>query len=325
MTVDMGMTGQALTQQAASTAADPNQALLDFYERQAAADNAYRQQQATDARDAQRRDAFTQVNAMLTDYGLESLAPWLWQQIQADRSPTEVALDLRNTPEFKNEYGAVMDARKKANLPAVSVSDIQSYRKRAAELFQAAGLPKGFHDSKDDYDKFISGDVSLSELSDRINLAAQAAFKAPKEDIAALTQWGMGPGELTAFWLNPDVAQPLLERKFAAAQLAGASTRSGYGSLSEGEATDLAQIGVTQDQAAAGFGNLAASQELFGALDSGEDTIGREDQIGAALGGNAFAQQRVQQRAARRKAAFEGGGGFASSSKGLTGLGSGEQ
>lgn len=269
---------------------------------------------------AKRGDAFAQIAALLADYGLESLAPTVRDWVQQDLSVAEITLKLRDTPEFKAEFPEI-DMRKKAGLTAISAGDIVSYRKQAAQLFQAAGLPQGFHDDKSDYTKFIAGDVSLAELSDRINLATQAAYKAPQEVRDALAEWGMGPGDLTAFWLNPDTAQPLLERKLAAAQLAGVSKRTGFGSLSEQQATDLALQGVTQDQAQSGFTQLQRSQELFAPLDAGENAITREEQIGGVLGGNAMAQQRIAARAARRKATFDAGGGFAAGQRGLVGLG----
>lgn len=275
-----------------------------------------------EAKQRSRDDAFAVVGQLLTEYGLEGLSSTVQQWAQQDLSPAEIALKIRDTTEFKTEYGGVMDARKKAGLPAVSVSDILGYRQHAAELFQAAGLPKGYHDDRTDYDKFLAGDVSIAELSDRINLAAQAMYKAPQEARDALAQWGMGPGDMTAFWLNPDIAQPLLERKLAAAQLAGASMRVGFGSLSEQQATGLTQLGVTQDQAQSGFSELQQSQELFGSQDSTEQAIGRDEQIAARFGGDAKAMAEVQYRRRKRQATFEGGGGFAADQHGLTGLGS---
>src|SRR3712207_1655019 len=97
-----------------------------------------------------RGDAYALVMQMLEEYGLTSLASTVWGWIQQDMSPNEVALKIRDTPEFKQEYGGVMEERKKKGLPAVSVTEILGYRKRAAELFRAAGLPQGFHDDKSD-------------------------------------------------------------------------------------------------------------------------------------------------------------------------------
>lgn len=317
---DMGMEGVAASQTTATPTApavDPNQALVDYHRERDAQNQA-----AIDAGKAQQRsDAFAAVSQMLEEYGLGGLSDTVRQWSQQDLSASEISLKIRETKEFKDEYGGVLDARKKAGLPAVSVSDILGFRKRAAELFQAAGLPKGFHDDKSDYDKFIAGDVSLAELSDRINLAAQAAYKAPQETRDALAQWGMGPGDMTAFWLNPDVAQPLLERKLAAAQLAGASIRTGFGSLSETQAIGLTQLGVTSEEATTGFSQLQQSQELFGSQDGTEESIGRDEQIAARFGGDAKAQAAVEYRRRKRQATFEGGGGFAGGQGGISGLG----
>ncbi len=196
-----------------------------------------------------------------------------------------------------------------------------AYERQARQLMRAAGLPQGFYDSDEDFTTFLTGDLSIAELGDRVTMAANAAFRMPAEARNALTQWGMGPGDLTAFWIDPDKAQPLLERKYVAAQLAGASQRSGYGNLFEDEATNLATLGVTAEQAEQGFGKLYESAELFQSLDNTEDQISKNEQLGATFGGDARAQRRIAQRQRKRQAQFEMGGGFASAQTGLVGLG----
>jgi hypothetical protein len=188
-------------------------------------------------------------------------------------------------------------------------------------MMRAAGLPQGFYDGQDDFTKFLTNDLSLAELGDRVTLAANAAFNMPREARDALTQWGMGAGDLTAFWLDPDKAQPLLERKYNASLLAGASTRAQFGSLTEDTANQLVGWGTTEEQAEQGFGALVDSKELFQTLDRTEDVIGQDAQLGAAFGGSSAARRRIENRRAKREATFSGGGGFASTQGGLSGLG----
>lgn len=269
---------------------------------------------------AAQRDALALIRNTFAQYGLpDSLADWAWGEIVAGKGNAEIMLDLRQRPEFKAEFPEI-EARQKAGLSALSPGDIISYRANVRQMMRAAGLPEGFYDSKEDFTKFIVGDVSAKELGDRINLAAQAAYQAPQEFRDSLAEWGVNLGDMTSFWLNPDVAQPLLERKFAAAQLAGAAKRSGFGSLAEGEATNLAQIGITEDQAQSGFGKLADSRELFTPLDVGEDAIGRQEQIDAVFGGNSTNVRRIEQRRRRRQATYEAGGQYAAGNRGITGL-----
>lgn len=270
--------------------------------------------------DAASRDAYAMLQSVLATYGLESLGPTVQQWLVQGLSEAEILQRMRETPQFKTRFPAI-EARQKAGLAPLSPGEYVAYEQQARQMMRAAGLPSGFYDGNDDFTRFLTNDLSLSELSDRVTLATSAAFQMPQADRDALTEFGMGPGDITAFWLDPDKAQPLLERKYAAAQLAGASFQSGYGKLNETEATGLAQQGIGREQGLAGFSELTGQRELFGALDSGEDAIGRQDQLDAAFGGNATQRRRIEQRARRRAAQFQGGGGFAASQEGLVGLG----
>lgn len=275
----------------------------------------------TTAKDAANRDALALIKSTLLQYGLpDTLADWAWGEIVAGKGMAEIMLDLRQRPEFKAEFPEIDELQRKGLAP-MSPGDIVSYRKQAREMMRAAGLPEGFYDNKNDFTKFIVNGVSAAELGDRINLAAEAAYKAPQDVRDTLAQWGVGPGDMTAFWLNPDLAQPLLERKYAAAQLAGAATRTGFGQLAESEAIGLTQLGVTADQAQTGFGRLAESRELFNPLEGGEDVIGRSEQMDAVFRGNSTNVARIEQRRRRRQARFEAGGTFAAERTGVSGLG----
>lgn len=281
---------------------------------------AQRDKEKAEAEDRQRRDAYARLQTVLNDYGLGSLGAAVQTWLVEGLSESEIVQRMRDTPEFKTRFPAI-EQRKKKGLPAISPGEYVAYERQARQLMRAAGLPEGYYDGQDDFTRFLENDLSLSELGDRVSLAANAAFKMPKEDRDKLAAWGMGPGDLTAFWLNPDKAQPLLERKYAAAQLAGAGTRSGWGDLNESKATDLALLGVTASEAEQGFGQLVQSRELFGSLDRSEDVIDVDEQLSARFGGNAAAQRRIEDRRRKRQARFEGGGGFAASQQGLSGLG----
>lgn len=277
-------------------------------------------QARADADDRARRDAYARLQTVLNDYGLGSLGAAVQTWLVEGLSESEIVQRMRDTPEFKTRFPAI-EERKKKGLAPISPGEYVAYERQARQMMRAAGIPEGFYDTQDDFKMFLANDLSLSELGDRVTLAANAAFKMPKEDRDALTRWGMSPGDITAFWLDPDKAQPLLERKYAAAQLAGTGTRSGWGNLDETRASDLASQGVTAAQAEQGFGQLVNSKELFQSLDRTEDVIGEDEQFGAVFGGNANAQRRIEQRARKRRGVFEGGGSFAASQSGLTGLG----
>jgi hypothetical protein len=278
-------------------------------------------QAAADQKAAENRDALALIQQTLAQYGLPaSLSDWAWTEIVGGKGTAETLLDLYQRPEFKQAFPEI-DARQKAGLAPLSPGDIVSYRQQARQLMQAAGLPPGFYDSNSDFTNFLIQDKSLAELSQRITDAATAAYNTPEQDKQEFYRLGYGHGDLTAMFLNPDIAEPLLHKQFQAAQLAGTSLRAGYGQLTSDQALGLTDLGVTQSQGETGFGTLAHQHELFQSLNSGESQIGQQDQLAATFGGNAQAQQRIQDRARGRVAEFASGGGYSGSQQGLSGYG----
>jgi len=270
---------------------------------------------------AEQRSAKAIIQGALAQYGLGSLGDKLWGQYLSGAPQEQIFLQLRNEPEYKTRF-AGMDALAKKGR-AITENQYIDYERTYANLAHQFGFPDGVVD-KATTDAWIAGEVAPTEVRDRFQLASQAATQAPKEVRDELNRlYGVDLGHLTAYYLNPDKALPVLQQQFAAGQLGAASKRTGYGNLSAAEAERLASLGISEDQAAKGFGNLAQSSELFGSL-PGEngDTISRADQLGATFEGNSDAIRRLNKRAAERRAQFEGGGQFVTTSQGVSGLGS---
>jgi hypothetical protein len=229
---------------------------------------------------------------------------------------------MPTTAEFKAQYPE-FDVLKQQGR-AMTPGQILQFREGVREIFNRRGIPAGFYDEAMDYAEFLIGDVSLNELADRTEMAERAVYFAPAEVKDALfDQYGVTAGDLTAFFLDPDRAEvPILRKQLQAAEIGGAARRADFGALSTTEAERLAAVGVTSQEAQAGFGQLAGSRELFGVLpgEAGTD-ITREEQLGATFEGSAGAQERIRRRQRRRQAAFEAGGGFAAGQGGVSGLG----
>lgn len=271
------------------------------------------------------RDAYAYLADLLNQYGLGSLSKFVITELTAGRSQAEIALDLQQTPEFKAAFPEI-EARKAAGLPALSPGEIVSYRNSATQLLRAAGMPAGFYDSPQDFQALLSGDVSLSELNDRINEAKDATYNIDPATQNRLSQeFGLHPGSggLAAFFLDPNKALPLLQRQVAAAKIGGAADEVGYKNLNNATALDLAQAGVTDAQARQGFNTLGKESELFNGLpgQQQEQNIGQGQQLAATFLGNVDAEKTIEQRRQSRQSQFTDGGGFASSNSGLGGLG----
>ncbi len=260
------------------------------------------------------------IRQVLDGYGLGALADWAWNAYLGGTPQEQIALDMRNRPEYKQRFQGIDTLRQKGR--AISESAWIAYEQQAVALMRARGIPTGFYDQPSDLAKFITNEVSVKELDDRLELAQQAALSSPPEVRDELSRlYGIGAGELTAFWLDPDKALPVIQRKFTSAQLASESARTGFGQLGQTEAERLAAIGVDPTQAGDTFSTLAGMGELTATM-GGEENLTRDDLLSAGFENNANARQRVERKARTRAAAFAGGGGFAEGRSGIAGLGS---
>ena len=269
---------------------------------------------------AEQTSAKAIINKALSEFGLGALGEWAWSTYLDAGNVDQVMLDLRQRPEYQARFAGMKALADKGR--AISESQYVDLERTYVQLYKAVGLPASFYDQPDDFAALIGGEVAPTELRERLQMATVAATSAPREVREELKRlYGVDEGALTAYYLDPNRALPILQQQFASSSVASASRRAGYGDLSRTEAERLASLGLTEDQAAKGFGELARSTELFGAL-PGEatGTIDRASQLGV-LEGNAAAIARLNRRVEERRAAFGGGGGFASDRSGVSGLG----
>jgi hypothetical protein len=207
--------------------------------------------------------------------------------------------------------------------------------KNYIDTLRNTGMPLGFYDQPTDLAKFIGSDISVRELENRIvggYRAAQQADTATKQQLQQL--YGITEADLAAYYLDPTKATDALGRKkdatlfqqqIGAAGIAGQARSQADIALSAGQAEELQAQGVTTAAARQGFSAIAQQQGLFEAQMAGEETVSQAEQIGAALGTNAQAAQRIATRRRRRQAEFESGGTFAAGQRGVAGLGTANQ
>lgn len=268
------------------------------------------------------QDAFATLQAILTQYGLGDLAQWAWGELVSGAGASQIMLDLYNQDAFKQRFQAIF-ARQDAGLPAMSPAEVIAYETQARQMMVAAGLPAGFYDTPDDFVSFMAKDISVAELQQRVNLGVQAAFQSPPEVLAELKNlYGIDPGSVAAFFLDPGRAEPIIQQQFQSAQIAGAALQQGFGQLTADQAQALAVKGLTFEQAQASFGMLGVLSGALGAgLGSGEAAVGTDVQL-AAVGGDAAAAAKIGARTAARAGANLAGGSYATGKEGISGLGS---
>lgn len=281
--------------------------------------------------DANTESAFGILKSTLEYYGLSdsdllSSVRNLWtnKTIKPGDSVDEIGIQLRDTPAFNKRFPA-NKTLKDQNKPQFSVSQYLRMEADYKQRLQSANMPAGFYDDPTDFQQLIANDVSPEELQGRIDQGYQAVKNASPTVIAEFERlYGVKKGDLAAYFIDPQRARPTFDR-YEAQRQAQAAAVSSQAQIQAGialtaqESEALVRSGITEAQSQAGFEQISAQQELFNPL-QGEQAISREQQIAGTFGTNAEARKAIATRKRSRQAAFETGGGFATS-QGASALG----
>lgn len=252
-------------------------------------------------------DAFTIIRTMLAQWNLSSLEGAVSTMLQDGEPEEMVVAKLRDTKEYKERFAANQDRLSKG-ISALSEAEYIATENSYREVMRSYGLPSGFYDSQDDFRKFLASDVSPTEMRDRVVLAAERYQGADEDTKRQFTRFGLTPGEAVASILDPEAAIPVLRQKITAASLAAEAARAFNDDqhLSTGRALELAQQGVTEEQARKGFGELGARAERDKGLAAlaGYTLDDRELENEALLGQRSRTRERSL---SQEQASFKGG------------------
>jgi hypothetical protein len=249
------------------------------------------------------------ITYYLDQWGLSSLSSLVDDLGKTGASPDEITIRIQQSPQYKARF-AGNDARVKKGLapldPATYIALEGQYKQILSQL------PKGFYDSKVSIDNFIGGDVSPSELSDRVKLANDAYVTASPE---ARTAWDTyyghaGAGGAVAAILDTSVAEPLLQQRAQAAGIGAAALAQGLSLTDQPTAILAAQRGVTIDSARKAFTDIAARLGTDKSI-SGRfgDSFGQPQEEQATLLGDSKALNQQHLLYSEEKAQFSGNGG----------------
>lgn len=252
----------------------------------------------------QRRTNQTEVlRGLLDSYGMAGLFERVKSYIQDGYDADAVMVLIRTTPEYKQRFPAMEALARKGR--AISEGEYISYEKTAQNLERRYGLPQGM--LMNSVTDLLTNEVSAVELNDRVLLASAASIQAPQEIKNMFQQYyGIDAGGMTAYFLDPDIATPLLEKQFASAVIGNEAARQGVGIDVYG-AENLQGLGITQEQARQGFGKVAAATGLTAGRG---DVVTQQELIGSAFNTNAEAQKSVERAIGGRLGRFQGGGEF---------------
>ena len=219
-----------------------------------------RQQQAAQAENLRRagQSAYDILLGEFNQYGLGSLVEPLKNLIVSGPSAAELTLALRATDAYQKRFAANAERIKKG-LSALNEATYIGLEDKYQNVMRNYGLPASYY-TKDSmgrqagFEKFIAGDVSPTELEERVLTAQNRVINAPAEVTTALKKFypDITNGDILAYTLDPEKGLSEIKRKVTAAEIGGAALSQGL-QTEVSRAEQLAGYGVTATAARQGY------------------------------------------------------------------------
>lgn len=203
--------------------------------------------------------------ALFNQYGLGSLANTVLGLAQEDVDDSTFRLRLAESDTYKQRF-AGNAKRRAAGLPALSPGEYLANERQYRQIMQAAGMPTGFYDDPSDFSDFIAKDTSPSEINDRVQSALKVAKSysaAERQQLGASLGIVLEDGHIAAFVLDSKRALPVVQKWVDYIGVAAAQQRQGLRPDAK-RAWDLADRGVTAEQAGQAYGAIAETTTAFG-------------------------------------------------------------
>lgn len=197
--------------------------------------------------------------------------------------------------------------------PAEYIKTEAGYR----EILQEAGLPYGFYDTADDFNNLIANTISVTEFTERVNMAKNALNNADAETVKTLKEYyGLSQADLTAYLLDDQKAFDAINSRYkysteeakqmyGATEIGAAAARAG-GKSDVKFAEEIYKAGKGA-QAEEAFQKQALQQEDYKRLMGlyGE-TAGEQDIVRSelALAGGADVAKKTKAFASKERAKF---------------------
>ncbi len=264
-------------------------------------------------------NAFAKIKNYLSEFGLSDLDGMINELMaRGIEDEASVLYELRNTDSFRKRFAA-NQARQAAGLPALTPRSYVDMENTYREVLRRGGMLEYFN-RQDVFESLIAGDVSPSELYDRMTNAYQVVRDADPAVKAQMQRlYNVEEKDLAAYFLEPKTSVSMLKRRADAAKIAAIGQERSGMQLSAPTAEDIAARGYTAAQAAEAFGTIGRQAELYEPLMGGEERISEQQRVGAAFGYDTAAALDVERRKAARLAQFRGGGQFAATTGATSG------
>lgn len=252
------------------------------------------------------------IKAAFSQLGLESLQSMLEGLYREGVTDAESMLfRLRDTEEYKKRFAA-NEARRKRGLAELTPGAYVQLEEKYRELMKSAMLPPGFYDSPEDFRTMIENDLSPTEVQSRVQWAKEASVNADaafKDSLRSM--YGVTDSDVVAYFLDPEKAAAMVERRYNAAQFNAAAKRRAL-EFGTGFSEEAGLLGLERDALDQQLGSVADSMPTLERL-SGVygDGVSAEDVARDALGldESGGASRRRRKLASQERAAFGGRAG----------------
>ena len=283
---------------------------------------------ASDTYGIQRKSAFDLLQQQFQTYGLikpgettgTDLLATLKSLIYSGAGNDTVSLALQQSDAYKARFSG-NTARVAAGLSVLSPAEYLATESSYDQVLKAAGFPAGYN-TQAKFAQFIGNDMSPTELTDRVNIAAKSiANKDPFYTQSLQNYYGLSAGDMIAHAVDPQATLPLLQRQQGSAEFGAAAARQGLG-VTSSTAQQYQALGVTQAQAEQGFQNIGTqlpNDEKLAQIYGGQFGTPNDQQSllqAATFGGPNAAQAQLQLKKLQQQEtnAFSGSAGVAKGS-----------
>jgi hypothetical protein len=270
----------------------------------------------------QQVDSIAAIKALLASYGIGDLGDAITNAVIKGYSTDTIQLIMQdpnsNDPlavAFQVRFPA-NKARAAAGKSVLSPAEYLRAERSYTEVLKSYGVSSLA--SKEKLSQFISNDISATEVADRVGLAINRVQNADADTKKALAEYYpmLNQADIVGAVLDPAEGLPALQRKVQIAEIGGAALAQGI-KTSEGKtnikmgAEALANLGVTKEQARAGFqtvAEVAPRGEFLSQISTGED-YGQLQAEQEAFQGLASAKRARTALTEQEKARFGGSSG----------------
>jgi hypothetical protein len=284
---------------------------------------------------AKQQDLLGSLTGFLKEYDLpSSLLAFIKDEVSANKPSSEIINDLRMTPEYKATFPE-NDKRLQNGLSWMPESQIRTYRDEAKRL---AREYLGVAATDGEIANLIERGTSLQTWENRLNVEKQVQKWGPAVQQAFAEETGstLSDQRLHEF-MSPDYSTPELDQLYNRALMRGQPASLGMGIRPEDETKLLESLGLSPEQAFAGYQQAASElptatrlAAISGYLDQNAE---KYPDAATAVAGSPFsllvraglmqdpaARAQLQQLMSLEVARWQGGGGAARSGLRAVGL-----